>query len=50
MADEVIMVVKFRVKRSDAESFKEEMDDIIDDFVDGNLAVKEGEIEQEEIR
>jgi hypothetical protein len=49
MPDDVLLVVKLRVKRSDADAFKEELEDIVRDFVDENIATQEGDIETEEI-
>lgn len=48
--DEVIVSVSFRVKREDAEAFKNELDSIVEDFVvDDGLAKREGEISITEV-
>ena len=47
--EEVIVTVKFKVKRDHVEDFKQELTDTIEDFIDDSIAVQEGDIIVEEI-
>lgn len=45
---EVIMTVRFRVKADHADEFRETLSDTIEDFIDEDIAKKEGEIQTED--
>ena len=49
MPDEVLVTIKFRVKKDAVEEFKGELSDVVSDFVDESIAKQEGDIEVGEL-
>lgn len=47
--EEVLVTIKFRVKKEHVEEFKMELGDVIGDFIDDTIAKQEGDIEVTEI-
>lgn len=45
MPDEVLVTIKFKVKKNHVDEFKQEISDVIDEFLDDSIAEQYGEIE-----
>jgi hypothetical protein len=50
MDEEVLVTIKFKVKKSNVDDFKMEFQDTIDDFIDTTIATQDGEMEVTEIK
>lgn len=49
MPDEVIVVLKLRVRRDAVDEVKDQIDEFTNDFLDESIAKQEGDIEVQEV-